>query len=479
MDIVLLTTVSGVVFQRSLGAYQLAHHCRENGFQCQVIDFINDFSQEELYSITKKFINQDTLSLGISTSFFNEFKMMVDNKSALPLYVPEHIENVCRLLKKEFPKLRICLGGAKALYGVDYDWVDDIFQGYSEDQFLTYLKNLKAGKTDKFLKTVKGKTIYDKQNSKFDIQKLNHKFISNDCILKDEVLPIEISRGCIFKCKFCAFPLNGKKKLDYLRDVESIREELEYNYRNYGTTRYFFNDDTFNDSVFKIEELHRMITSLDFKIEFSCWMRLDLLYKNTETIPLLKEMGLSTVFFGIESFRPDTLKVIGKSMQPELTKKFLLDLYNNHWNKEVSIFLGMIVGLPFENADDINDNVQWLSSTPFSFHFEPLRLADSGGTYYQSEFEKNYKKYGYELDHQGNWINSVMNQETAELLASKINNEYAYGKNKPSGSYLFAILNHFSREEIENVSVKDISYRKLISTRRRLINCYKDLLRNL
>lgn len=479
MDTILLTAVSGVVFQRSLGAYQLAHHCRENGFRCQVIDFINDFDQNDLYFFVKKFITQDTLCLGLSTSFFNEFKMMVDNKSTLPLYIPEHIENVCRLIKKEYPNLRICLGGAKALYGVEYDWVDDIFQGYSEDQFLAYLKKLKTGKTDKFLKVVKGKTIYDKQNSRFDIQKLNHKFIDNDCVLPNEVLPIEISRGCIFKCKFCAFPLNGKKKLDYLRDVESIKQELEYNYKNYGTTKYFFNDDTFNDSVFKIEELHRMITSLDFKIEFSCWMRLDLLYKNPQTISLLKEMGLSTVFFGIESFRPDTLKVIGKNMKPDLIKEFLLELHDIHWNKEVSIFLGMIVGLPFETSRDIESSVQWLASTPFSFHFEPLRLADSGGTYYQSEFEKNYKKYGYELDSSGTWTNSVMDQKTAEVLASKINNEYAYGKNKPSGSYLFAILNHFDKSEVENISVKDISYRKLISTRRRLINCYKDLLRNL
>jgi radical SAM superfamily enzyme YgiQ (UPF0313 family) len=30
-----------------------------------------------------------------------------------------------------------------------------------------------------------------------------------------KVLPIEIARGCIFKCKFCSYPLNGKQNLDF------------------------------------------------------------------------------------------------------------------------------------------------------------------------------------------------------------------------------------------------------------------------
>ena len=235
--------------------------------------------------------------------------------------------------------------------------------------------------------TVSNKQIYNTDNKSFDITSLDHRFLKNDCILQDEVLPIEISRGCIFKCKFCAFPLNGKKKLDYIRDFDRIRDELIFNYKNYNTTNYFFNDDTLNDSVYKIENLHRIIKSLPFKIEFSAWMRLDLLYKNQETIELLKDMGLRTTFFGIESFNSKALKVIGKSMSTTKTKEFLEELYYERWNKEISIFLGMIVGLPHESVDDIQQSVNWLAERPFSFHFEPLRLTDAGGDFYKSEFD--------------------------------------------------------------------------------------------
>jgi radical SAM superfamily enzyme YgiQ (UPF0313 family) len=479
MQIVFLTCVSGAVFQRAISAYQLSHQCRTQGFTSQVVDFINDFTEEELLEVVKKFIGPDSLCLGLSTSFFNDFKIMVDNKSVLPLYVPEHIVNVCVKIKKMYPKLRICLGGAKSYQGVNLDWVDDIFQGYSEDQFINYCNLLANDKSDHFIKKISNKHIYNVENKKFDITSLDHRFLKHDCILSNEVLPIEISRGCIFKCKFCAFPLNGKKKLDYIRDFDRIKDELIYNYENYNTTKYFFNDDTLNDSVYKIENLHRIIKSLPFKIEFSAWMRLDLLYKNQETIDLLKDMGLRTTFFGIESFNTKALKTIGKNMSPTKTKDFLEDLYYNKWKKDVSIFLGMIVGLPHESIDNIHDSVKWLSERPFSFHFEPLRLTDSGGNFYKSEFEKNYLKYGYELNSDLEWANNYMNQTTAEELATKINTEYAYNKNKLAGSYLFAMLNHFKYDEMKDISISNIDHKKLIITRKKLINKYKTLIKNL
>jgi radical SAM superfamily enzyme YgiQ (UPF0313 family) len=208
-------------------------------------------------------------------------------------------------------------------------------------------------------------------------------------------------------------------------------------------------------------------------------MRLDLLYKNQETIELLKDMGLRTTFFGIESFNSKALKVIGKSMSTTKTKEFLEELYYKKWNKEISIFLGMIVGLPHESVDDIQQSVNWLAERPFSFHFEPLRLTDAGGDFYKSEFERNYLKYGYTLNNKSEWSTEYMNQEIAQDLATKINTEYAYNKNKLAGSYLFAMLNHFKYEEMKDISISNIDHRKLIVTRKKLINNYKTLIKNL
>ena len=59
-------------------------------------------------------------------------------------------------------------------------------------------------------------------------------------ILDKESIPIEFGRGCIFKCKFCAYDLTGKKKGTYIRDLSQIRDELILTWEKYGTTNFYF-----------------------------------------------------------------------------------------------------------------------------------------------------------------------------------------------------------------------------------------------
>lgn len=478
MEVIILTAISGIVFQRSLGAYQIADHLRKNGVTCQVIDFINDFTEKELLDLLEKVISDKTICIGISTTFLSDTKISIDNKSKLPLLIPTHIDNVCRKIKQRFSKIKFCIGGAKSNYGINYDWVDSIFHGYAEDDFLNFCKLLQKGKKNSFAKKIKNIEIYDSINKNFQIETLDHKFQEEDCITKFETLPIEISRGCIFKCKFCAYPLNGKKKLDYIRDAKLIANEMIYNFEKYQVVNYFFTDDTFNDSLYKIEALHNEISKLPFKIKFTCYLRLDLLYHHTEMIPLLKDMGMISAFFGIESFCQESLKCIGKNLKVDKIKSFLEELYSIHWKEEISFNLGFIIGLPYENKENILETVEWLSNRPFSFHFEPLRLTDAGG-HYQSDFQKNFLKFGYKFDSIGNWYNDLFSEIEAEELANNFNKEYAYKKNKPAAWSLLAFLNHFDYQFLKNSSVEEIKYKEILRTRKKRIDEYKHLVNNI
>jgi radical SAM superfamily enzyme YgiQ (UPF0313 family) len=473
MNVIIFTGVGGNVFQRSIGAYQIAHNLRNNGFSCQVIDFVDHMSHNELLSLSQSFIDSSTLCIGMSSTFFSNINF-VGNSDSLPLIIPNSLEKVCKEIKEKNPTIKIAIGGAKSNHGVNYSWIDSIFNGYSEDSFTDYIQLLSHSKKNHFVKTVNDKEIYEKENKNFNIVSLNHRFTKEDCITEGETLPIEISRGCIFKCKFCAYPLNGKKKLDYIRNYKCVKEELIYNYEHFRTTNYFFTDDTFNDSVEKIKGLHKIITSLDFKIKFVCYLRLDLLYAHPEVVPLLKEMGLATAYFGIESFNQESLKIIGKNINVEKIKKFLIDL-NYEWNDKIPIFLGFIVGLPKENKINILQTVEWLKTTPFSFHFEPLRIKDAGSVYL-SEFQKNYQKYGYTLTESGDWVNDTFSSHEAVLLCKDINDEYAYNKNKPAGWFLMALLNHMPLKEILSLRISDIRAKPILRTLKYRMEQYKNLL---
>ena len=104
MDIILFTCVSGIFFQRSIGAYQLAHFLRKHGYSVQVIDFTDYFTSEELISVIEKFIVPETLAVGVSTTFYtaNEIKPKFihnDRQKFDFLELPENILSIIEYVK--------------------------------------------------------------------------------------------------------------------------------------------------------------------------------------------------------------------------------------------------------------------------------------------------------------------------------------------------------------------------------------------
>lgn len=479
-DLVILTNTAGPVWQRSIGAYQVASHCRQNGFSCQVIDFTDMFGQQEIMNLLEKFIDEKTLALGISTSFFanetNKKKFISANRTFENI-IPPSIRQTIEIVKKRFPNLKIFAGGAQSYQIVHDTLFDTIFHGYSEQSVVEYLKELSTGKKRIWPKQGSAQII-DGAHAHFDIQQMNHRWEENDCILPKETLPIEISRGCIFKCKFCAYPLNGKKKFDYLRDPEYIVDEIQKNYEMFGTTNYFFTDDTFNDSTYKLERLHKAITKLSFQIKFVTYLRLDLIYRHPEQSDLLYEMGLGSAFFGIETLNHRTGKTIGKGMHPTKVKDFLVDLHDNHWKKQIPITCSFIIGLPYETEKSIRSSHEWCKQSPINDVWFPLFIRSD--THFKSEFDLNFNNYGYTIDDNGQWTAEFFNYNSALSLAEEFNSQGLYGENTPSTWFLFALLSYgYSIQDLKDIAAKDLPWRQYARDKKRLFELYKNLINNL
>jgi radical SAM superfamily enzyme YgiQ (UPF0313 family) len=478
MDLVLLTNVSSPIWQRSIGAYQVAGHCRQAGFSSQVIDFTDLFKESELEKLLSLCVDANTLAIGVSTTFYsnkNSKGKFVSADRSVKQSLPETIIKVLGKLKQQYPNLKIIAGGANSFQLEGHQLFDAVFHGYSEQSVVEYLQEIKQ-LVPRRLYPVKGSTaIVDGKSAHFDITDLGHSWHDIDCILPGETLPIEISRGCIFKCTFCAYPLNGKKKFDYLRDPELIKQELIYNYENFGTTNYFFTDDTFNDSTLKLERLHKVITELPFKIKFVTYLRLDLLYAHKEQIQLLKEMGLGSAFFGIETLNHQSGKTIGKGMNPNIVKEFLLDLYYNHWQELIPITCSFIVGLPWETKESVVNTREWCKTTPLNDLWFPLYIGTD--SHYKSEFDSNYEKYGYQLDIDGEWLSETMTQAQALEISESFNSEGLYNDNTPSSWFLFGLLSYgFNISEIKNQKLKDMHWPSMLLKKYKLFNQYKQKL---
>ncbi len=477
-DVILLTCLSGSLWQRSIGAYQLASFLRQHDISVQVIDFTDYFSTEELIESVEKFIGPNTRIVGISSTFYQRAVEKEDNKKWVQGNIgilPNNIRELLSYVRPKYPHIKLALGGGNSCYFVNDPTFDVVIHGYAEEAFLKYALG------DKTIHPKVGNTsIIDGDNQKFDIEHLRHSWTANDLVLPGETLPIEISRGCIFKCKFCNYPLNGKKKFDYLRSPDMIADELIENYERYGTTNYLFADDTFNDSTYKLEQLHKRITQLPFKINFTTYLRIDLLHAHREQLPLLKELGLKSAFFGIESLNSKTAKFIGKGLDPNKVKDFLLELKNDIWKDEISMICTFIVGLPYEDIQSTDQSFEWVKASGLNSAWAPLFI--NVDHRYKSDMAINYEKYGYKIVDKGigSWTNEILTFDQAEAAATRYNS-YALNNNYQASWILFGLLSYqlHSIEQLHRIKNKDFPRESYQNRQAEMVKLYKEMLKKL
>lgn len=380
---------------RTLGAYKIAHVVRKSGYTAQVIDHFVQMSEEDLYRCTRRFVDQHTVVLGISTTF------AFGNDTAR---LTESAANTINKLLEEFPNLKIVFGGynvnklknerplkTKNIYAVIH---------YGEDIFVELIKHFQGlgpspiG-TMEFYQDQR-MTIFSKPlEEKYHIELDDFQFIQQDCIMPNETLPIEISRGCIFKCKFCNHLMLGRAKLDYLRDFELVKADMLNNYHNWGTTNYYIICDTFNDTEIKMQAWKKMLDSLPFKIKYTAYLRADLLDRYPDVPHLLRETGLLAGFHGIESLGPGSA-VIGKGWSQKRAREYIPKLYHDIWKGQVYQTLSFIAGLPGDTHATLNDTADWFKSNDlYHMIMHSLGLRNNSMDRNPSEFDRNAAKYGY------------------------------------------------------------------------------------
>lgn len=381
MKAIIFTDMAGYAgFGRAAGAYRIASEFRQRGQEVKVIDCFNSYTLEQLKTIIKNYKTAETEWIGFSTTFLldRENNSLWDKESKKVRQRSEVSERKDEQTSTALSQidewdlfnyirglgLKIVLGGFRMNPSLKNDPDIEIYHGPCEDKFFP----------------------------DFDFTKSQILYNEGDHILEGEDLPIEVARGCIFKCKFCFYYLNGKKLWDFVKPPELLREEMVRNYTNFGTTGYMFSDDTYNDSPEKIETLLKMYKTLPFDLRFSTYARLDLMIAHQHTQEMLIESGLKSVFFGIETFHPEAGKFIGKGMDPEKVKRGLLEFREKY--PDVLVYVSMIGGLPGETLDDMQQSFEFLTKEAkvHNVAWSPLFI-NSG-----SDMSLNAEKYGYVKD---------------------------------------------------------------------------------
>ena len=367
---------------RPAGAARLRTVLDQHGYNIEVVDYFGNFTEEEIETVCARFIGPKTLFVGISITF---------------IYAFDKINFLFNHIREKYPHVKTLIGGNETpIDGVDLLKVDRVFWGYAEEAVLHYIKFLTKKRLDDLkwvpyrgTLAINAEMIYKNDDSDLSI-----KWLESD-LIKNNFLPIEISRGCIFRCRFCAFPLLGKMKNDYIRHVDNLSAELRRNYEMFGVNNYWFNDDTFNDNVVKLEYVAEAIAKSGVKITYTAFLRADLIERFPETIPMLADTGLVAATFGLETFHPEAKKAIGKGLDNERQFEAIRKLKKY---KPTYTYTGMICGLPGEPLSSVYNSQKMLVEQNFevfdNWDWWPLVIRKNSVSRL-SEFEKEYGKWGY------------------------------------------------------------------------------------
>jgi radical SAM superfamily enzyme YgiQ (UPF0313 family) len=118
---------------------------------------------------------------------------------------------------------------------------------------------------------------------------------------------IRTSKGCPFRCRFCAlWKLTGGKYLT--RNPGQIVEELA----EIGEEFVFFDDDESLLDARRMMELARRIRDAGIRKRYFLYGRSDTVVRHRELIEAWKDAGLERIFMGMEFFRDEDLQYIGK-----------------------------------------------------------------------------------------------------------------------------------------------------------------------
>ena len=442
-NVIIFTDITDNIFGTpALGAYKCAHVLRKQGYSCLVVNHYSEFTQDDFKDLIDLAVSDQTILVGFSTTFIKNNQVTRQRGKYTPPYL-DITENTVFPQGKDFENeffaylhtknssVKAVVGGVKVTQQYPNRNIDYVCLGYSETSIVNLANHLTTGDTlNNSTKNIYGRVIIDDRfASKYDFSNEDMIWEETD-VVGHKTLPIEIGRGCIFKCKFCSYPLNGKQNLDFVKTTSLLEQELRNNYQQHGVTQYMIVDDTFNDHVEKLEAIRRVVDRLDFQPVFWGYHRLDLLCTRPETVQILHDIGVRSMYFGIETLNERTGRIIGKGYNRSRQIEMIERIRNQY--PDISMHGSFIVGLPEESMDSVRQTYSNLIDRSIPLHswiFHGMGIYNNNKATFDSDITKNFEEYGY-IDTGTsqdailrNWKNSYTNSDEVKSMALEFNNE--------------------------------------------------------
>ncbi len=178
-------------------------------------------------------------------------------------------------------------------------------------------------------------------NSYKNIWLENHGFFS---------LNIATTRGCPFKCNWCAKPIYGNRY--NTRSPENVVEEIMQLINNYSVDHFWVCDDIFGLKPGWVQRFRKLVEEKNLRFTYKIQSRVDLLLEE-DTIDALAESGAETVWVGAESGSQKILDAMDKGTTVEQIHSATKLLKS----KGIKTAFFLQFGYPGEQKEDIQKTI--------------------------------------------------------------------------------------------------------------------------
>jgi anaerobic magnesium-protoporphyrin IX monomethyl ester cyclase len=233
------------------------------------------------------------------------------------------------------------------------------------------------------------------------------------------------SRGCPFRCNWCAKPVHGNSY--HTRAARNVAEEMLLVKRRYRPDHIWFADDIFALSAHWTREFSKAVEDLDAHIPFRMQSRCDLMTR--DTAKALKRAGCAEVWMGAESGSQRILDAMDKGIRVEQIHHARRHLAKN----DIRVGLFLQFGYPGEGWDEIEQTIAMVRAT------QPDDIGVSVS--YPLPGTKFHQLVSAQIGHKANWSESgdlammfrgAFSSDVYRALADALHLEVRDAQNRPA-----------------------------------------------
>ena len=200
-------------------------------------------------------------------------------------------------------------------------------------------------------------------------------------------LPIvmtEFSRGCVYKCDFCASKITlalGYRKKSPKRCAEEVKHMYSLGFREFWLT-----DDIFTSDQKWAKKVCDAITETDVYMTWTCTNGIRVESADDDLFKSLRKSGCYRVAFGFESGNDAVLKSFGKGGRATIKQaKKAVELARKSGIETIGYFL---VGLSADTEESMNDTVEFARKLPLDMMKSGVAIAFPGTKMFNNYVDK-------------------------------------------------------------------------------------------